>query len=472
MTELHSLMVQKFFSVANKHNRMTRAECNRVYQLQQQRRRMGLESPKCGQLAVELGILSDDSRQETLKDLEGLRATKDRLRDPIEDRGVYRGKWASARARKVIMVLLAIGVLAVGAFTKSVAHFASAASLAGFFWLVRSELAPQGLRGRIRWDRAARLLVLLCAGVSLTYCLYLGYETYLFAHLPASTNPILIAGALWTRFFGAVFILGVVALYFFGLSMFRRQEVKDLTNRIELSRGLVHAIYEGMAGNEQGGNAGESIRADLTAQILRTTGDVLRLNPWDRLLSFVLPRRRPMGAPCLWYLEPCTEPKDGFEIKCFAVPGATPETVRVFEQIQREHRPKKLNKKRYEEEIDKCFDGDTFDSNKFLAITDREDFVSLTGFVHEYGHGIVSGDVDTCIVMHRSYIRRLKTSPLTDSTQRHLDFTSVAAFPVVSPSTSKKLGVLVAFKNVKNGILKQDSCALVQAARLLGMCLG
>ncbi|MCK5644054.1 MAG: hypothetical protein KAJ19_24865, partial [Gammaproteobacteria bacterium] len=317
----------RFLSVAYKKGRMTRADCDRVFQLQQQRRRMGLEPPKCGQLAVEFGVLSEGTRHKTLQDLDRLLAEKARLPDPIEDGGPHLSKWASARQKKVVMTLLAIAVLAVGALTKSVAHFAAAASLASFIWLVRKELAPHGLRGRIRWDRVARLFVFLSASLSLTYCAYLSYLTYLFAHLPASTDPILIAGALWTRFFAAASLLGVVVLYSSGLSLFRRQEVKDLTDRIELSRGLVHAVYEGMLRSEQGGNARRPSCSDLTTQILRTTGDVLRLNPWDKLLSFVLPTKRPIGAPCLWYLEPCEPPEDGFEIKRFIVPGATPETV-------------------------------------------------------------------------------------------------------------------------------------------------
>lgn len=465
------LVEARFFSVAKKKGRMKRADCARVFLLQQERREMGLEPPKCGQLAVDLGILSEAEHFETLQDLKQAVADRKRLPDPIEHLAVFPSTKARARHDKVIMWVLVLVVFAVGAVTRSPAYFFGTASFASFVRLAQTTLAPHGLRGRIRWDRVARLLVFILAGASLTYCTYVSYVMYLFAQVRAPTNPILTAGSVvWTRFFVATSILVVVALYSVGLNLFRRQEIKDLTNRIELTRGLVQTVYEEV-GRSHSGNAGKLSRSSLTDQILRTTGDVLRLNPWDRVLSFVLASKRPVGAPCLWYLEPCATPAEGFEIKRFVVPGATRETVDVFKRIKKEHRPRRLDRTRFEKEIENCSTGGEFDREKFLAIPDREDFVSLTGFVYEYGRGILSGDVDTCIVMQRSYISRLRTSPLPAATQHHLQFTSVAAYPVVAASNSKTIGVLIAFKNVRNGILKQDSSALVQAARLLGICL-
>jgi GAF domain-containing protein len=74
-------------------------------------------------------------------------------------------------------------------------------------------------------------------------------------------------------------------------------------------------------------------------------------------------------------------------------------------------------------------------------------------------------------VFDRSYLDKISIARLPENSKRWLDFASAVAYPVFSPGggSDRPVGVLLAFKCVKNGITAEDKSVLVMLARLLGI---
>ncbi|HUT94829.1 MAG TPA: hypothetical protein VMY37_35555 [Thermoguttaceae bacterium] len=437
----------------------------------------GLLPPRCGELAVQLGILKQRVVDRILQLESQYRAEGKHPADPLAAAPRFDQRIPLARRRAVAGVVVLIVLGATWYWFRDGSAVFGVASVMGTLWVALEAVFPAGFKGPIALHRGIRVLTVVLAGICLIYCGYVTYQTYILIDSVPADQPISKldgVASLWRRFAASALILGGCGMCFFALALVRRVEIWVHENRNDLVQELVRKACAGLQETPALPKPErEEARFKLAEDVLRTAAYAVSLNPWDRVLSWLLPWKRPIGAPSLWYLEPCTDPQKGFDIRMTVVPGASLEAWHAFEMIQKNHHPVALDKDAFRKAMQDCTSQGELDEVAFRRLRDDQQFVSLSGFVFGYCHGIPYGDFDGCLAVDRTYMGALEDAPLPKVVARWLNFASFAAYPVVAGSDGdgKPIGVVIAFKNVPNGITPEDQSVLVTCAQLLGLLL-
>ncbi len=213
---------------------------------------------------------------------------------------------------------------------------------------------------------------------------------------------------------------------------------------------------------------------------------IVKLNPWHQTLRRLyrwiasLGLARELADVSVWYLEPNVPATDnGDRFKCFDIrflkaPGAPKEVLAAFAEIREEHHPSRYYPKVYRDAIQKCLRSDgTLNRSAFLSLTDRQDFISLAGFILHSKKAETNQDARSCLALNNEPYRKYKENKASKQVLDWLDFRSLVACPVcVGPAErSKPIGVLVAFKAVPRGFTIEDHAALLTTAQLMGLIL-
>lgn len=463
----------KYLSVAVFEQWLSVPQAHEIRRSQLVRAKEGVDHMQSGDLGVELGFLNPEAGSFIKQRLDEMIEEGTTVPDILRS---YKPELAkhgpTIRIRAVIGFSILGSALLTWLVTREWHRAVEVTAGLTYGWAAIEAVIPGFRGGRIRGHRLLHAIGFLVFPLAL----FLSIRQLVLLHgqfsgTPPTPAPFDVASfALFTGV-AATSLAGVVA-YGFLLLWWRHREIWFLETRIELTSGLIGtALSAAQAARFESARAQE-IRLESAAELLKRTSIVLSMNPWDRQVAALLPFAAPRGVVSIWYLEPRPDVGDGtLQIRLFAAPGAPPTVIEAFEKIRRDHFPAGFDRKRYNSAIAACSDDEgNLNIEQFRTRLELEKFVSAAGFVLARGQAHDSGDARFCKVFNHSYVMGIKkTVGSADEVARWLDFRSFAAYPVFdtrNPSTPR--GVLMAFKNLRNGVTGEDKHTLSATSRLLG----
>jgi hypothetical protein len=461
----------RFLAVATEKKIISASQAREIYATQRRWRSKGDKAPPVGEIGREMRILTQDEITQILAASKKTREEGRRLRDPISESPKPSEGSPPSWFRQLMGVILLLAVVGGGIWRGSFTAAAEIASIGAAAWM-----AIEG----VFWSRASarpvgvRLLgLLLQLTVPLSVLAVILFGRRLFQALHGVESTVTVPDLRGDRL-GLEVSIGALALsagYFLLIAAWRHTAIASLKSRIRHTRRMLFRYSQLIIrGPGNGRRSMMSQRRRAIRGVLEETAHVLRQNPWDRAVEWSLPGHRSVGAVSLWYLEPNADPQAGFDIFAFAAPLAPGEVMRAFRRIQARHHPVRLNHAAWDAAIGSCTSDGVLDRAQFLKRTDRHTFVSLTGYVFDKGHAQHAGDVRRCLAYEQSYVRVLDLPNQPSIVREWLNFQSVAAIPVCERDGNRwdTVGVLMAFKNVQNGITPEDMETLRMASDLLG----
>lgn len=347
--------------------------------------------------------------------------------------------------------------------------------------IVGSLLDLLGRQTTLRLRLRGTLLALYSVApvIAMLYCVY---QTIYLADIIAGTATAATAGLPWPRWvfgvspahlLGGVIVLGCLSVSFFGWGWLSRRQIFASETRLAELRTLAGTTVErGRSSSQVAGTPTEEYEA-FVGQVLKRALDVLRANLLARIAGSVIFWNRAAKVASVWYLEPAASGKN-FDIKAHAVSDVPENAARLFERIKTNHHPVRMNEERYREVVDLSREIANNEGKEwrevFLRQVDRHFYVSLTGYVFAKCVDLFSDNADDCCVFDRHLIDALEEKDKDKKSLRWVDFRSLAAFPILAtrPSGSESVGVLVAFRNMRGTLSRDDVKALSTLARSLG----
>jgi hypothetical protein len=459
----------KYLGVAVFERALTLQQAWAIADLQEALRRRGINPPQCGDLAIDLFAFTRVTADQIDSLRDGHVAAGHNIPDPLAGPRPRRHNPEQRLPIRVIAGCSALLSMAIVWYlSRSVSHVAWTAGILGATWTALERLRGDLMQMAIPVHRALKWPLMLLVPTSATYLLWLSYPNLF--HPIGSTHPTasIFISTLW-RIHTSAWVVCMAALSLMGLVAWRHREIWFMELRIDLMNGIVAYVHRALVDRNPTATSPSS-RHEHIHEILKKAAHILQLNPWDRALNMTVFWRRPIGAVSLWYLEPGRD--DRFKILTHVAPGAPGEVAEAFQRICERHHPVRLDERLYREAIESCRDDGHFDRQKFLSIPNRQRFISVTGFVFARRTCIVSGNSSECLAFDRSYLKALQIQKGPEFVRRWVDFQSLAAYPVfVEGPTADPRGVIVAFKNTRNGITPEDQRALAMTSRVLGVLL-
>lgn len=434
---------------------------DQALEIEQTRRRsveLGLPM-RSGEAAIDLGYMTPPGVSTITESQHSYRANGKSVDDPLAE-GVARHGRATI-ALKPVLGAGAIVALVAAFATRDDRRIDLVAGVVGALWVALEAVLPAGLKGRLSLKPLVNAIPILLAPLSIGYLLFVADR------LVQLSSDAAIADHLWYRFTTSLALLTIVCVLLLIAGKWRHREVSSLSARIDLTRTLV-ANAGRQAAARAGQTHGTADTPEAVHDILSRTAKVISLNPFESLLRRLAELSGiSIGGTSLWYMVP-----DGgrFRTRSWVAPGAPDEARTALERVS-QYRPVAIDDARYARarERSRLSDG-SFSRERFLTISDRADFVSLTGYVFSRGVGVIGPDTNQCLVFDRSFQDLISRNAMPKAAWRWIDFRSVAAYPVFPAHQldARPVGVLVAYKCVKNGFTTEDRSALITAAAMLG----
>jgi hypothetical protein len=463
----------KFLAVACFERKLTVAQAWQIAEEAERYVSLSVGSPRFGEIAVDLGLLTPETVEWILGQLRQYILENKSLNDPLSQHpprklvrafSVRRGAFAGS----AILLLMSLSWYLSDHNWGTVALVASVLSA---LWIALTNIIPDIFDGSIPTHRFFPWIIMVIGPLSWGYCIYVAHDW-----LELSRGSGAPAVSHWHRLLGATVLLGAAYLIFYIISKWRHFEIWFLECRIDLMRGLVSRTFTGISRLRVAEEQPErQVVLSYVHQVLQEAARIMIMNPWSRLLKKFVLGRGPVGVVSIWYLEPDTS-VDGsfsrFNVLLTVAPNAPTEVTETFEKIRRSHHPTRLDTNRFHQAFTHSMKDGEFDEQAFIKLPDRRDFVSVVGFDFENKQGIYSGNALRHPYFDHTYTGSLNMENLSYTVRRWLDFKSFAAYPVLTPdSNDKPIGVLIAFKNLRNGFTPEDKTALVTTSRLLGLLL-
>jgi hypothetical protein len=458
-----------FLAIACAEQKMSHAQAWQIELMRRSYLTLGLTPPKTGEIAEELVILLHADVEWILNRQVEFRGDNKTVSDPLtrpsrtSQPPVHRVRIRGASAA-VVLILLAITWFAShGDFAK----VAITGEIATALWLIIENIWPTGFNSHVSWYRGFNAIPAVLVPLSVAYGTYVGLQMRQLVQ--GGTSDPTAFEHLWYRLVTTGILLTGITVAFLVVGRWRHREIWFLGGRIDLMRSLVAQAFTAVVAIRSASRTAES-KASAVQGLLQGAARVLSLNPWAHLLERIAPvLGQSPGGTVLWYLEP---EGTGFVVRAHVAPGAPAEVAILLQEIANNHKPVALDLERYRKAKEFCTRADgSFNRDAFLAIPDRSEYVSLVGYVFARRQAVGNGDTSQCLVFDRSYLRKIDIGRLPAKAKRWLDFASAAAYPVFSPGhgPDQPVGVLLAFKCVKNGITAEDKSVLVMLSKLIGI---
>jgi len=285
------------------------------------------------------------------------------------------------------------------------AKVAITGEIATALWLIIENIWPTGFNSHVSWRRGLRAIPAVLVPLSVAYATYVGLRMRQLVQ--GGTFDSTTFEHLWYRLITTVILLTGITMTFLVVGRWRHREIWFLAGRIDLMRSLVANAFAAVVGIRSAQQSWE----DVLPGMLHSGARVLTLNPWAQLVDRIaLMLGKSSGGTVLWYLEPV----DGFfAVRAYVAPGAPPEVLELFKVLAKNHKPVALNPERYRRAKAWCKrDDGTFDRDKFLAIPDRSEYVSLVGYVFARRQAVGNGDTSQCLVFDHSYLDKIDIAAL------------------------------------------------------------
>ena len=457
----------KFLSVGIFEQRLSKTQAREILAEQRQRAQHSFPTRRVGEVGVELGILTADSSNFILAQ-QALYVSQNRplpdFLDGNDDLPI-----TPHTLKKLACVILAISMLAVWVLTRNWTNVATVAGIGAALYLVVENFQFAISRGRIVWQRIPAFSAAIAFPTALFFIVdaarALGQLGATGRATPSAVRARIVQLIVWQ------IVLAAVSVFFALIGAWRHREIWMLEARSAVIHSLVTRAYLGLTELKRGKNVPPTLAKDYAEELMNKAATVMRLNPWEDLLRKLLFWVEPIGAVSLWYLEPEPELKS-FRIKMYKAPTAPQEALAAFDLIGSEHRPAWHDEARYLAQIRRLSTSGHLHRALFINEPQTRTLTSLAGFVFARRTSITTGNLNECLVFNRSYLDAVNKIEVTNSLRGWLNFTSGAAYPVFRDGDdTEALGVLMAFKNTRNGFTPEDKTVMVTSARLLGLLL-
>lgn len=457
-----------FLAIAHAEQKISHAQAWQIELIRRTYPPLGLTPPKTGELAEELGILHDIDVKWILRRQAEFRADNKMVGDPLARRSrtsepsAHRVRLRAASAAALLFLLVITWLL-----SHDSAKVAIAGEIATAVWLIVENIWPTGFAGQVSWHRGFNAIPAVLVPLSVAYGTYVGLRMRQL--VKGETFSPIAFEHLWYRLVTTGILLTGITVAFLVVGRWRHREIWFLAGRIDLMRSLVAQAFTAVIAIRSAPPT-QAPKVIALQNLLHCSARVLTLNPWAQLVERIAPiLGKESGGTSLWYLEPEGR---GFAVRAHVAPGAPEEVATLLKELATNHNPVAVDWERYRraKEFCKRTDG-SFNRDAFLAIPDRSEYVSLVGYVFSRRQAVGTGDTSECLVFDHSYLHKIDIGGLPAKAKRWLDFASVAAYPVFSPShpPEQPVGVLLAFKCVRNGITAEDKSALVMLSKLIGI---
>lgn len=439
------------------------------------------------ELAVELGYLAKQLIIPILKKLAEWKKNGDTCPDPANE-----SAWGGGRARAITVRAgsIAAATVLVTSFVAVATLRLDIAAIAVFVGLVATnvnavaELVNREKNIELRFKSAASSLVLGLTILALFFCAYQGYYLGEIAAGSARFADAGFAGPQWlVAVSGMRLVLGEAGVatcfvcYLVNIRLRRHAIVAHETRAAKL--GAIVARVKSLGANRS--HAGErerlQVQQDLD-KVLALIAEILSANLWSSLTSRFLGvfGKEASKAISVWYLE-LNSHETHFNIRSFSTWGVPDEATGVYRNIRDKHHPVRMDPITYARVRDEC----KAEAKKtgrdwtkvMLSTIDRHKYVSVTGYSFERRAELFRNNADDCCVFDRQYRDTLDPEYQDEYFQTWIDFRSLLAFPIltVRDNSACPIGVLLAFRNIRNGFSRDDYAGVCTASRILGLAL-
>jgi hypothetical protein len=472
----------KFLAVALSMRLLTKEEALTIFEEHRRYISRKLGRWGCGEVALELGLLTPVSIAAVLREQEKLRAVGHRLPDPVGGMIVRDSSITRLTMRSATLVALGVAVLFSLAGWYSGGDLQLLINLAALVAVVIAlalAVLPTFLRipltfsGRLRW---------------VTIPLAIGLAAYGWASaIELRTAVAGTSTALNSEVMNFIDSVRLVIILLFGLLImsdlagkWRHWQIFNYQMRTGLLRRLVSKVYQytaRLAQIETPEQLAQMDLYDLIGKTMARSAKIMLQDPWDRLSAALLVPfgKRAYGGLSLWYLEPSPN-LEALIIRRFAAPSAPPSVIEQFKLVRAGHRPAVFKEDQFAfalaEALKAARGNGRTPREELMAIQGRSQFMSVAGYVYKKKKVLVARDASLCVAFDRSY-REKADNNLTGIERRWLDFNSFACLPVLDTLGGEEpvFGVLVAFKNITGGFRREEWSLLASTAKLLGLLI-
>lgn len=489
----------KYLAVAVFEGILTPSQCIEIKLTQDQLKRQGLDYPRCGELAVSLGMISS-------VDAERIAAKKkhyddsDRLFvDPMTTASLSKGITVSKRTALislyVISVVVVIAIITITPKDGALAHAGLVLSFIAFFGFspIRDLATSRDMEVGEYIITCIRVIAVSAIAVTIAYifwCMNAANSTII-EHIDrqivndiASSNNSYSLSAIHDKissldylgstsrllrrsFYALLVVLPILCIHAL-VAIYRRREAKYSYLRKVLQLYFAHLCHKQ--------DDAESREQKITTMLTVLASEV-RLCSYDKFFYSLRFLFGPTTTATVWYLEPLSKQNTSltasdetieFRIVAVASSGAPDYMQSALDRIREKHRPK-WNRSRVNSTIAKCKDstGKT-DKKKFVQFSDRDEFASLTGWIYSrngvevednaFGHMWLIENYYSCI--DRCY----------KDIEKHLQVRSFAGY-VVRNKRGDAAGVLLLCRNRTHAVLPWARYSLCRAAHSIGIAL-
>lgn|GEM_PF-6196064 len=453
----------RFLSVAHQLGLLTPRKIEQVLHDQRRLREAGINE-KVGLVAEHLGYLSPQDAEKVEGRRRDLRQSGQQMEDGIGWR--FRIQSLSPQIKVAINVTSASIALAILIFVALTTKGWEATGIAASLLSLAGIVIPN-----------------LLLGVRLTVSGWLRWTGIPFSVLVSIILYRAIPSALtlpWWWYAG-LGLLPLIVILESGASFWRNFKLGTSELRSCLIRCLTKVFrdtYITTAVGEQGSPAEEVDKG--INEVMLWTARTVYLNPWNRLLRYVIPSRMAHpGVTSLWLFRPRSFGAIiEFDVSNHVVIG--PQRVsEVFERFRERYHPR-INFEELGRTREKLKEEGLVPENEFLSeslMALKSEYVSLPGLVHYEERGLDGDDVREFWGFEYAHYRKAIERETGDDRGLLKDslWKAFAAYPVYRGGPQRggpPAGVLVAFSNTKNGIINRDRNVLVSAARFIGLLLG
>ena len=474
----------KFLAVAYEEGMISRLNALRIKRTRQTYCDSGVEAPPVGDIAIDLQILTKAQADTVFKRQQEYKQGAKQCRDPWRgDRLYERLRTLKTPSRVVAGVAIVAAIGGASYFgSRSAESAAIAASISAALVLAINLIWPNALQRPIILDRVALGLLIVAIPVCLVYAFVMAnfLETaarvavqYAAAPEGADSMPDpLEIGSLWRRFFWSESAVTAGILFLAAIAFWLHRGVRLQNARICRLTEVTTEAHRWLATLRN--EPTREVALEAASRLLKNTAGLLRLNRWTRFLARVFFWNKSVEAVSLWYLEPDIDPNQGLNIVLFSFPTAPHEVQEACKIMQREYHPVHFDREGYAKVLRRCMKRRGLDRKQFLRDAERCDFISLAGYVYAKKEAFPSGDTERCLAFDPHYVDPLEEAgKLTRVLAKWLNFTSFCALPVfrLGDRNDDVIGVLQAYRNVRNGVTPEDVDALLTLSCHLGVIL-
>lgn len=467
----------RFLAVACGRRYLSYAQAGEIDRLQQKFSWLRDRHRPVGELAVELGYLPSPQLTALLSLQEDDRRKGTTYPDPLlqSSRRVCPPR-LTLPLRLLLAALILVPILVSAYLTAwNWAHIATVATICAAITSCLMLIVPRYDERNLQFTTPiAFFMVALLLG-SLAYSFSVGVELYEATatdHRPAAAR----LHVLFQHFVISFVSTGFCLLWFGWLALWRRSELRANDVRTGMLRSTVSRALDAAALSPSGERGNDGTFAVLD-ELLRGAVDLLSTNVWGKLVARLAFWNNAAGSISIWYLEPTRDATGVFRIIRYATSKPpSEEVVEAYRELAARYRPVGLDESTFERVYGECKQEAIGERKKdwkrrFVERGNRPSFVSLTGWVFAKRIDLISGNAGSCLAFDRKYARVLPQKYQNERVSRWLNFQSFAAFPIfdgVSRSTTP-VGVLIAFRNIRNGFTSEDVDGMITLSRIYGL---